>query len=99
MWEDILVHRRHMFEDMGHRDATVLDGIVRSSRPVLKDFLRDGSYVGWFAVTHDGQIAAGVGLLISPSLSGPLAPEFAERCTSGTYTPILNSANEALPAF
>jgi GNAT superfamily N-acetyltransferase len=77
--EEILVHRRRMFEDMGHRDAAVLDRIVRSSRPVLKEFLTDGSYVGWFAITRDGRIAAGVGLLISPSLSGPLAPQRAER--------------------
>jgi GNAT superfamily N-acetyltransferase len=77
--EEILMHRRRMFEDMGHRDAVVLDGIVRSSRPVLEAFLRDGSYVGWFAITRDEHIAAGTGLLISPSLSGPLAPERAER--------------------
>ena len=77
--EEILMHRRRMFQDMGHRDAMVLDGIVRSSRPVLKEFLADGSYVGWFATARDGRVAAGAGLLISPSLSGPLAPERAER--------------------
>jgi GNAT superfamily N-acetyltransferase len=77
--EEILIHRRRMFEDMGHREPAVLDQIVRSSRPVLKTFLQDGSYVGWFAVSCDTRVAAGAGLLISPSLSGPLAPERAER--------------------
>jgi GNAT superfamily N-acetyltransferase len=77
--EEILIHRRRMFEDMGHRDQRILDSFVCSSRPVLKEFLRNGSYVGWFAITHDSHIAAGAGLLISPSLSGPLAPERAER--------------------
>jgi GNAT superfamily N-acetyltransferase len=77
--EEILVHRRRMFEDMGHQNAAVLDEIVRSSRPVLRDFLQDGSYVGWFAVTSERRVAAGAGLLISPSLSGPIAPQRAER--------------------
>jgi GNAT superfamily N-acetyltransferase len=77
--EEILIHRRRMFEDMGHTDQRILDSIVCSSRPVLKEFLQSGSYVGWFAVTHDNRVAAGAGLLISPSLAGPLAPERAER--------------------
>jgi GNAT superfamily N-acetyltransferase len=77
--EEILVHRRRMFEDMGHTDSAMLDSIVGSSRPVLKEFLQNGSYVGWFATTHDNRVAAGAGLLISPSLAGPLAPERAER--------------------
>jgi GNAT superfamily N-acetyltransferase len=77
--EEILIHRRRMFEDMGHRDAGVLDAIVRSSRPVLKEFLASGSYVGWFAMAAENRVAAGAGLLISPSLSGPLAPSRAER--------------------
>ena len=77
--EEILVHRRRMFEDMGHRDVIVLDEIVRSSRPVLREFLREGSYVGWFVVAAQGRVAAGAGLLISPSLSGPFAPNRTER--------------------
>ena len=77
--EEILVHRRRMFEDMGHREPAVLDEIVHSSRPVLREFLANGSYVGWFAVSAENRVAAGAGLLISPSLSGPLAPDRAER--------------------
>lgn len=53
--------------------------LVRSSRPILREFLASGSYVGWFVVTAENRVAAGVGLLISPSLSGPLAPDRAER--------------------
>ena len=77
--EEILVHRRRMFEDMGHHDIAVLEEIVRSSRPVLREFLAAGFYVGWFAVTAENRVAAGAGLLISPSLSGPMAPDRAER--------------------
>ena len=77
--EEILIHRRRMFEDMGHRDIAVLDEIVRASRAVLRDFLNEGSYVGWFAVTRDGRVAGGVGLMISRWPSGPLAPDRADR--------------------
>ena len=77
--EEILLHRRQMFEDMGHRESAVLDEIVRSSRPVLREFLAAGSYVGWFAMTTENRVAGGGGILISPSLSGPLAPDKAER--------------------
>jgi GNAT superfamily N-acetyltransferase len=76
--EEILYHRRQMFLDMGHEDE-VLDAVVRSSRPYLKRYLAEGSYRGWFAIAPDGRIAAGVGLLITPLVSGPLAPENAHR--------------------
>ena len=77
--EEILIHRRGMFEDMGHRDVVVLDEIVRTSRPVLRDLLKEGSYVGWFAITQDGQVAAGAGLMISSWPSGPIAPDRPDR--------------------
>jgi len=76
--EEILEHRRRMFFDMGHRE-TVLEVIVRSSRPYMERYLADGSYRGWFAIAHDGRVAAGVGLLITPLVSGPLAPENVHR--------------------
>lgn len=76
--EEILRHRRLMFFDMGHPDE-ILDTAVRSTRPYMKRYLADGSYRGWFAVAHDGRVAAGVGLLITPLVSGPLAPENVHR--------------------
>ena len=77
--EEILFHRRQMFHDMGHKDPAVLDAIVHSSRAFVKGSLVDGCYRGWFAVTSPERVAAGVGLLITPWVSGPLAPEQAYR--------------------
>jgi hypothetical protein len=68
--EEILAHRRLMFRDMGHADEVVLDALVRSSRPPMQRYLADGSYRGWFAITDDGQVAAGAGLMITPLVSG-----------------------------
>jgi GNAT superfamily N-acetyltransferase len=76
--EEILQHRRLMFLDMGHPEA-VLDVIVESCRPHIQRYLAEGSYRGWFAVTDGGRVAAGVGLLITPLVSGPLAPENVNR--------------------
>ena len=76
--EEILQHRRLMFLDMGHREA-VLDAIVETCRPHIQRYLADGTYRGWFAVSPDGRVAAGVGLIITPLVSGPLAPENVNR--------------------
>src|SRR5215468_949082 len=76
--EEILRHRRFMFLDMGHPE-TIVDEIARSSRPQIKHYLAEGSYRGWFAIAPEGAVAAGVGLLISPLVSGPLAPENVHR--------------------
>ena len=77
--EEVLLHRRQMFHDMGHTDAAVLERIVRSSRSFVERSLADGTYRGWFALTPRGSVAAGVGLLITPWVSGPLAPDQAYR--------------------
>ena len=76
--EEILQHRRLMFLDMGHPVA-VLDAIVETCRPHIQRYLAEGSYRGWFAVSSDGRVAAGVGLIITPLVSGPLAPENVNR--------------------
>jgi GNAT superfamily N-acetyltransferase len=76
--DEILQHRRLMFLEMGHPE-TVLDTIVRSCRPYIRRYLADGSYRGWFAIADNGRVAAGVGLLITPLVSGPLAPENVHR--------------------
>ena len=77
--EEILLHRRQMFHDMGHKDPAVLAAIVHSSRAFVERSLADGSYRGWFALTSAERVAAGVGLLITPWVSGPPAPEQAYR--------------------
>lgn len=76
--EEILRHRRLMFLDMGHPES-VLDVIVETCRPYIQRYLADGSYRGWFAIAPDGRVAAGVGLTITPLVSGPLAPENVNR--------------------
>ena len=76
--EEILQHRRLMFLDMGHPEA-VLDAIVETCRPHIQRYLADGTYRGWFAVSPDGRVGAGVGLIITPLVSGPLAPENVNR--------------------
>ena len=72
--EGILHHRRMMFYDMGYQDDSVLDRVVRSSRPPIQRYLANGSYRGWFATT-DGRVVAGVGLIITELVSGPFSPE------------------------
>jgi GNAT superfamily N-acetyltransferase len=77
--EEILNHRRLMFYDMGRRDETMLDALVRSSRPPMQRYLIEHSYCGWFAIAPDGRVAAGAGLLITPLVSGPLSPDQINR--------------------
>lgn len=77
--EEILVHRRLMFYDMGHRENEVLEAMVRSSRPFIRRYLEEHSYQGWFAIAPDGRVAAGAGLLITDHVSGPLSPEQVRR--------------------
>ena len=77
--EEILLHRRLMFYDMGYRDDSVLDRMVNSSRPCIERYLANQTYRGWFAIARDARVAAGVGLLISDLVSGPLSPEQTRR--------------------
>jgi GNAT superfamily N-acetyltransferase len=76
--EEILLHRRMMFNDMGYRDESALDRMIKSSRPYIKRYLDDKTYRGWFAVAGD-RIAAGAGVLITDLVSGPLSPEQTRR--------------------
>jgi|SRR6185312_14227374 len=76
--EEILLHRRMMFYDMGYGDDAVLDRLVNSSRPCIKRYLAEKTYRGWFAVSGD-RVAAGVGVLITDLVSGPLSPEQTRR--------------------
>jgi GNAT superfamily N-acetyltransferase len=73
--EEILRHRRMMFYDMGYQDSAALDLMLKRSRPNIERYLADGSYRGWFAVAADDQVIAGVGLIITELVSGPLSPE------------------------
>lgn len=63
-----------MFYDMGYQDTAALDLMVQRSRPNIERYLADGSYRGWFVVA-DERIVAGVGLIVTELVSGPLSPE------------------------
>ena len=73
--EEILLHRRMMFYDMGYHDTAALDLMVQRSRPNIQRYLADGSYRGWFALTANDRVVAGVGLIIIELVSGPFSPE------------------------
>ena len=77
--EEILLHRRHMFYDMGHCDEAALNVMIKTSRPFMKRYLEEGSYRGWFAIAPDGKVAAGSGLILTPLVSGPFSPDQAYR--------------------
>ena len=55
----IAEQRRAMFFDMGYRDG--LDEMVEAFVPWVREKMRAGEYLGWFAVAEDGAIAAGAG--------------------------------------
>jgi GNAT superfamily N-acetyltransferase len=77
--EEILLHRRLMFRDMGQTDEAELDAMVATSRPCVKRYLDDRSYRGWFAMTAEGRVAAGAGLIVMPAVSRPQHAEQTER--------------------
>jgi GNAT superfamily N-acetyltransferase len=62
-------HRVAMFTDMGDVPTEDLsnDLLERSTR-ALAAYLADGSYVGWLAITADGDVIAGAGVHIKPQL-------------------------------
>jgi len=68
-----------MFRDMGYVDEAALDRSISASREFVKGCLADGSYRGWFAIAADSRVVAGVGLLVTPWVTGPEAPEQSRR--------------------
>lgn len=84
--ETILHHRRRMCEDMGHREAVVLDAMVDDCRGLLRRWLQEGVYRGW-VVEREGAVVAGGGLIVSTWL-----PNAAD--TQGRRATILNVYTE-----
>jgi GNAT superfamily N-acetyltransferase len=59
----IVTHRRRMFEDMGYTNNPVgIQAMDAIGAEWLRERLMNGRYLGWFAVTAGGEIAAGAGL-------------------------------------
>lgn len=59
-------HRRLMFEEIGITDQSKLDVMAEQFAPWVEQRLQTEEYVGWFAVTPAGEIAAGAGLWFVP---------------------------------
>jgi len=63
--EHILHHRREMFEEMGFRDARVLDRVEAVSREYFTEAFRAGTYLGWLAEDSNGQVVGGGGIVVA----------------------------------
>ena len=61
----ILHHRLAMFEEMGFRDAAVLERVDDVSREYFTEALRAGTYLGWMAEDSDGQVVGGGGIVVA----------------------------------
>ena len=61
----ILHHRLAMFEEMGFRDAEVLDRVEAVSREYFTEALRAGTYLGWMAEDSNGKVVGGGGILVA----------------------------------
>lgn len=57
--EQIVTHRRRMFEDMGNQDLEALNNMEASFRPWLIDHMRREVYLSWFACTEENRVVAG----------------------------------------
>jgi GNAT superfamily N-acetyltransferase len=68
--EEILRHRRGMYEDMDYKDARALEAMVSTTEPYLLEALTDGSFRGWLA-SAGGRVVGGGGIVISPWPSHP----------------------------
>jgi GNAT superfamily N-acetyltransferase len=62
-------HRVEMFREMGDVPTDDLaQELLEKSILALAATLADGTYVGWFAIDGDGNVIAGAGVHIKPSL-------------------------------
>ncbi len=62
-------HRVGMFSDMGQVPTEALaNELLRASTSALAALLREGSYLGWFAVDPQERVLAGAGVHIKPQL-------------------------------
>ena len=61
----ILHHRLAMFEEMGFRDAAVLERVAAVSREYFTEALRAGTYLGWMAEESNGRVVGGGGMVVA----------------------------------
>jgi GNAT superfamily N-acetyltransferase len=68
--DEILRHRRGMYEGMGYSDAKALEAMIATCKPYLSKALTDSTFRAWMAVTGD-RVAGGGAILINPWPSHP----------------------------
>jgi GNAT superfamily N-acetyltransferase len=62
-------HRVGMFSDMGQVPTEALaNELLRASTVALAALLREGSYLGWFAIDAQENVLAGAGVHMKPQL-------------------------------
>ena len=87
--DDVLIivhHRRAMFTDMGHTDTAALDAMDATFTPYVRRTLADGSYRGWLAVTHEGRVVAGGGLIVHEWPASPRSTDTQRAYILNVYT-------------
>ena len=69
--DSVIRHRCEMFRAMGYTDQAALDRMAATCRPYFAFALADGSYRGWLAVSADGAVIGGGGVVVLPWPSNP----------------------------
>jgi|ERR1700682_4626380 len=85
--EIIAWHRARMFQDMGEIIAGDAFEILRTkTRPLIKEWLENGDYVGWLATPADesATVVGGAGIQLQPILPRPLSPSKIGEGRQGT---------------
>lgn len=82
----ILHHRLAMFEEMGFREAAVLDRVEVVSREYFTGALRAGTYLGWIAEDSNGQVVGGGGIAVAAWPGYPGASQAKRAWVLNMYT-------------
>jgi GNAT superfamily N-acetyltransferase len=86
-------HRVEMFREMGEVPTEALArDLLDKSAAALAAALADRTYVGWFAVSADGKVIAGVGAHIKPQL--PRMTHTRTRVAGGPVPLVVNVYTE-----
>jgi GNAT superfamily N-acetyltransferase len=73
--ESIIHHRCEMFRAMGYLDEAALERMAVTCRAYFSVALAEGSYLGWMAVSADGSIVGGGGIVLMAWPSNPRDPQ------------------------